>query len=116
MNRCRVVAFRSLVLGLAFLSATVGRAVVDAALHHAGDLVDASHRIHIEALDNPACHDESCALNALVSPLRQAPLEAAGLLIDQGPVLVGIDQPTTPHHSSHDFTHARPRAPPRTHA
>jgi hypothetical protein len=104
------------VLSLAFLFATVGRAVVDAALYHGADVVDATRQIHIEALDNTACHTESCALNAVVSLLRQGPLDAAALLIDQVPVLVEIEQPNTPLHSSHDFAHARPRAPPRDHA
>lgn len=116
MNRSRAVALRSVVLGLAFLFATVGRVVVDAALYHGGDAVDASRQIHVEALDNPACHDEACALSALVAPLRHGPLGPAGFRGAQLPAIVEVDQPDAPLYSSHYFTHARPRAPPLSHA
>jgi len=116
MIRSPAVALRSLFLGLAFLFATVGRAVVDAALYHGADLVDASRKIHIEALDNPACHDEACALTALVAPLRQGPLDAAGFRNAQLPVIVEAQQPDAPLYSSHGPAHARPRAPPSSQA
>jgi len=116
MTRSRGAALRSLILGLAFLFATVGRTVVDAALYHGGDAVDVSRQVHVEALDNTACHAEACALGALVAPLRYGPLDPAGFRGAQVPAIVEVDQPDAPLYTSHSFTHARPRAPPLRHA
>ena len=111
MTRSTPPRVRSLLVGLAFLFASVGRSVVDAALYHseAGHLAG---RVHVEAVDGNSCHAESCLLKALTAPLKIGSLGMHDLRVRAQLESEALNQPHTPPRSSHPLSRTQPRAPP----
>jgi hypothetical protein len=102
---------RSLLVGLAFLFASVGRSVVDATFYHS-DSDDLARRAHIEAIDGNSCHAEACILNVLTAPIKSSPLGANDLRVQVLPASEAVNRLESPPRSSLRLEQPQPRAPP----